>query len=975
MTRLLATLLAVVAFSFTAAVPCAAQDAATATGTIEGRVTDTEGTPVAGASLVADGPARATATTDSKGGFVLSVPPGLYQITASKSGFSPATEADFTVLGGTRRSLTVKLAAATLTSLREIGRVSVSSRNSGFNASPASVQTISSQVFQDQGVFQVQRVLDQTPGIVIDHPGTNATNAALGAITFPSIRGGLGFETASLIDGHPLAVQTFGDYVTTFLVADVLQDVELIKGPGAAAPEVNYAIGGTVNFRTVDPTKDLQGYLRQGYDSYGGLNSAIRVTDSFLGGKLGFAGVYVAYGSPGALQNAPNYVTLPSTYQLNGSNVVSSTTSPVSNSKTNGIQNNPNYANSTLLACCLDVNQNYTNHTELAKLRYDFSGSTSATVSYLGSQTYTDQNGNHLYNYVTNFAPSVASGYSGALAPGAVSTWQSVSFPNNYYEMNNEPIFQAEARTTFRGDAITGRYYTASISRLQYQGGTDFTQPYNYQLTLFGSATICPPGLIYNSTAKACGPTGGPYKTPAINQAYDGPVTITESANAGWYRATEHDLLHGGSAEYDHFFGASGNVLSLSFNQVSMTTDSFSQNGALPGTDVPVTTYSVIAGSREVFTTELLRYIGNLTPQLNLTFSNYFNQYQYRTTENFENQFTVTNQGRYDGRLGLAYRYTPDVSLRASAGSAIAPPYLALLEINPTSTVPSLSSDATYATNSIGNPNIKPETSFGYDIGADARLSQSGDLFSTDLYYTNLWGQFIQPTIPNGNVTLCATGGSPPCPPGVGTVTVPLYSKQYQNLGLSRYEGFEFAFTRDPNVGWGYKLQGDLMRAFPVSVGPCTYASTITNGVLNCSVPTTNLGIIPGSNYYDAGTSGSPGSFNAVNNHAIPYSQGYGELHYRTERGGYLAFGIQYYGNNNSLNVPAFFSTNGSIRFVFPKQIFLQASVQNLNNAYRAAWTSAYGGAGVPLANGKIGLTNANTLGPAYWNFSLEKKL
>ena len=99
--------------------------------------------------------------------------------------------------------------------LQTIGRVTTRARGaSTFNATPASVQTINTQTFQEQGQQQVQRILDQTPGIVIDHPGTSATNAAPGAITFPSIRGGLGFETSSLIDGHPLAVGNFGDAFT-----------------------------------------------------------------------------------------------------------------------------------------------------------------------------------------------------------------------------------------------------------------------------------------------------------------------------------------------------------------------------------------------------------------------------------------------------------------------------------------------------------------------------------------------------------------------------------------------------------------------------------------------------------------------------------------------------------------------------------------------------------------------------------------
>src|ERR1700684_2005588 len=179
---------------------------AAAATTVSGVATDTSGTPLAGVALRFHGPADYTTTTNARGAYTVTVVPGIYTVTASRSGYTSATEQDFTVVAGQPATLSVQLAQPTLTSLRVIGGVSTSTRRSAFNASPGAVQNVTNQVFQDQGQLQVQRVLDQTPGIVIDHPGTSATNASPGAITFPSIRGGLGFETSSLIDGHPLAV-------------------------------------------------------------------------------------------------------------------------------------------------------------------------------------------------------------------------------------------------------------------------------------------------------------------------------------------------------------------------------------------------------------------------------------------------------------------------------------------------------------------------------------------------------------------------------------------------------------------------------------------------------------------------------------------------------------------------------------------------------------------------------------------------
>ncbi|GAC1403029.1 MAG: hypothetical protein NVSMB64_03920 [Candidatus Velthaea sp.] len=212
-------------------------------------------------------------TTSAAGAYTLSgAIPGQYQVTAAKPGYNGATQFEFVVVAGTRSTLNLTLTPATLSSIREIGRVSVSSARSTFNASPASVSAVGAQTFLDQGQPQVKRILDQTPGIVSSLPG-GVNNASPGAITFPNIRGALSFETAALIDGHPLSVGQYGDYVTTFLNSFVLQSVEVIKGPGAASPTISRAIGGTVNFRTIDPTLKPHATITIGTDSFGGIFS------------------------------------------------------------------------------------------------------------------------------------------------------------------------------------------------------------------------------------------------------------------------------------------------------------------------------------------------------------------------------------------------------------------------------------------------------------------------------------------------------------------------------------------------------------------------------------------------------------------------------------------------------------------------------------------------------------------------------
>ena len=960
-----------------APMPVAQSGPTQSTGSVTGTIADTTGAPLAGVVVTAVGGTSARATTDATGAFSLALPPGIYALSASKAGFNGATENDVAVVAGTSTTFSVSLAPISFSSLKEIGRVRVTGGRSAFNASSASVATISNRTFADQGQVQVQRVLDQTPGIVIDHPGTSATNASPGAITFPSIRGGLGFETASLIDGHPLSVQTFGDYVTTFLNSYVLQSVEVVKGPGASAPETYYAINGTVNFRTLDPTATFSGQVDQGIDSYGGQFSNYRVSDTVLrNAKLGFVFDYAIDGTPGPLKDSAGYTTLPSGTLINGQVPTGFTTS--ANPIASNI-NNPFAANATVLACCIPVNQNYNGKTELGKLRYKFSDATVATVSYLGSQTYTDQNGNHVYTYPTVFNPGAA--YTGSLPVGLpVTTYQNVFFPANEYEINNEPIFQGDIRTTVGRDTVLGRYYTASINRLQYNTLGNPNANDVEHLGLDGTVSLCPVGYTVFSGGNC---SGGPANLPAtakpVPTTFNGG-TQTVTLLAPYFRSAEEDKLHGGSLEYDHFFGDSGNVLSLAYDQTNANTDSYSLSGTASG--APAASYSIYGGERVRYSTTLLRGIFNLTPHLKATLANYYDNYSQTYTTDGAATFRTATYGRYDGRIGLDYRPSSRVSIRAAAGSALAPPYLALL----TGRAPSytLDSSGAFATDRQTLGNLKAETAFGYDLGADVRLSADGaTVLSTDLYLNNLKNQFISSTLlANGTVTVCSKGGGgattvPPCAAGQTPVTVPLYTSTSANLDDARYEGLELAINRDPSVGFGFTTQGALLRGYPYNVNACTYSNKP-----NCSNAVTNLGIVNNANFFGSGTSGSNGTpsngagnnFNSVNNHAIPYAQGYAEIHYRTPRGGYVAFGEQYYGNNNSLNVPAFFVANATMRFPFPGGFAFQVSADNLFGAYPGASIAEDGGVAVPLVNGQNGLTNANVIGPRQFRLVLSKK-
>lgn len=997
-----------------------AQNATNAT--VQGTVKDDSGAPLAGVGIELRGPQTYRATSDATGGFsVANVSPGIYVLAASKPGYQIATESDFAVLGGQSQSVAVTLHAQTFTSLRTIATVRAYGQAS-FNTSTASVDVIPAQTFVDQAQPQVGRILNQIPGVQNTLPTSSANGAAPGAITVPNIRGGLSFETASLIDGHPLAVGDFGDYVTTFLNSFMLGSVEVIKGPGVMAPETNYAINGTINFRTKDPTDTATPDYTFGVTTHGGNYYNFGISDTI--GRLGFVVDIAGISDPSAINGYSTY------FQTYGNNGVANW----ANGTGTNVSYNPTYIPSTgatangpgggflpgtttalnhvygLLACCYTYGGYYDSTSELLKLRYKFSSSTTATVSYLGSQTFADQNANTSELIPSVFSPNTvgalyynaASGsptYSAAAATytGALAQGTTVNIPNSVYpetaqEINNEPIFQAEIRTLLGQDTVLARYYHASIDRLIYEGNPNPLTPIIGYYSLYG---------VNPSSAKACAAT-----TCAPN-VYNGQTVAL--ANFDWFNQWEEDRLTGLTLEYDHGFG-DGDDLTLSVDQTNATSSAGSQSAGFPSVIAGTNTYappsaatqapSVTnpAGTGQIFTTLLARTTYNFSPKLTGTLALYDNLYNntfpYQcltgaglpTTScaiNGSNaNFTTNYTSHFDERIALEYRPKNNLAIRLSAGSAIAPPYLSLL--SKVSTAPVCSNATGVCTFSSNNPGLLPETAFGYDVGADYRFKDNVTFVSVDGYLTNLFNRFLGETYQVGT---CATPGIT-CPaPDTGSALFPVEESLNTNLNNSRYEGIELSIKRVVPQGFGFDISGAIQHAYAYLL-PANFYCTGKVALANC-VPANynvNLPIIAGENFTGNtfGTVyGAPGgSFantsvgaSGFSNTAIPYLQGDASVNYTTKSGIYLLLGETLYGKNNGYNLPPFGIGYATIRVPLTKTLSFQVSGDNIFNAWPALFPTVGGGIAYPLANGTQGATIGNTVGPATYSFQITKTI
>lgn len=945
------------------------------TGTITGTLTDSSGAPVANAAVRVTGPSNYATTSDAKGAFsVSSVKPGLYSVSITKAGYEPTVIDDLAVVPGAASTVNATMVAQTFTRLTEVAHVTAHAGTT-FNTSTASQSVVSAQTFQDQGTPQVTRVLNEIPGVQISLPSSSGNGAVPGAITFPNIRGGLSYETASLIDGHPLSVGLYGDYVTTFLNNFMLQSAEVVKGPGAMSPQTNYAIGGTVNFRTKDPTRNPTPDYTFGLDNHGGTYSNFGFSDTV--GKLGFVFDIASINSKSAVNGTQVWfnptasgATCTTPGGLCSVNYVSNWSAP----KSSYIPGTASLITNMypLVACCVGAYGDYNNISELVKLRYAFSGATVATVSYLGSQTTADQNGNTGSLIPGTFVPNGSYSSTDFAAGSNFLMWS--GFPGSpEVETNNEPIFQAEVRTTLGNDTLLARAYNADIERIiATSNGAD--QAYAINAKLYGS-----------------GVDGSGHKV-----VYTGQTVPIYYYN--YYNQNELDTLTGYSLEWVHPFGPNNTMTASWNNTKSLTTvgtvssdDAYSAGPVLSG-QAYWSAGSIPKGTGQIFNTYMLRDQANFGDKLNAVLSLYENTY----LSNFPNKAAPLQAGystgpgyasgsnpspyqtnwtfgssltrHFDERIGLTYRKDQNTVLRFAAGSGIAPPYISLLSAY--SGGVSAVSGTPYYVQTQQATNLQPETSFGYDVGIDHRLKDGVTSISADAYMTNLFNAFIKQTYDSGIV--CDTTYSATC-----TNPGELYFTQNVNLSNVRYEGLEVQLHRSAQTGFGYNLAGGLQKAYAYNLRPCFYSSIAGN----CDIYNTNLAIVADQN--NSGNAlGPSGLLNGFSNQSIPYLNANAEVSYRFDGGAYASLGGTVYGKNNSYFEKPFTIAYLTVRVPVSDSISLQVSGDNIFNSLSGLFPIQGGGVPIPLAHvptgapagtPAIGASYGNVLGPATWRFAIVK--
>jgi len=991
-----------------AAVPFTANAAGT-TSVVTGVVRASSGAPLAGAHVELIGVAHLSKTTDALGKFTFSeVPAGLYTLQVSKAGYGVYRNDSVAAFIGETVTVNVALAESSFSSLRTIASVSTNEAGvAQINTSTAAISTISAATFENQGSQQVAKVLNETPGIFTTpySPGNgNPSNGASpGSAQTPQIRGALPYETESLIDGHPVSVGSAGTFSPNLINPFLLDDVELVKGPGSMPVEINYAINGTINYRTLEPTRQNKQIGMFGLDKWGGISTGFKATGETKNHKIGYAAGYVTDGAPGPLQN----------FRFAGSQL------PLVNGPAGG----PYYVNGQQLAavgspigegigpagfapydgmgivfaepltgCCYTMDTGYHSTSELAKIHFNFSNNTSLHLSYLGGQSVTGNGDVNAYDAslvgntglsAFSFEPCgsanapltlcnpFATGPSyncpttgGAPACGSSIPFDLSSFNGVGHTWQQQNLFQGEFRTTVgQTGTLLARYYTGSLNTYAFEG---LSSPLNVSLhNAYGTVPLCPVGATYDPSAPVAAGgtdpngwmclTGGVAVAPTNTTFTGQSATFATASQANLF--ITNDRMSGETLQLQEQLGE--NTFTLAYDRSEQGSSSTANE---PSAGIIV--YSPVAGSKQTFQTLSLR--GNLVlkPKLLLNFGDYGLNYLSHYSIDGGATWKDSSHSYNEPRVALTWHPNGDTIYRLAAGGSVAPPYISLVSSGgPTWSQIIGGVPAAGWVQDANNGNINAETAFSYDLGMDHRIARSTSV-SLDFYLTQLHNMFFTQT---SIVTGAAATGCP---------NQPCEVQETANLGQARYQGIEFALNHVPLYGFGWKLQGSLQRAYTYNLPPYFYCAGSTDPATGITTPpgpgciyNTNLAVLPNVNFGGQPTA-IAGAPNGVAGGRVPYASGYGELNWSGHHGQYYNLGLTYFGNNNSFNEPAFSIISANVRLRLNDHgTHLQLSGDNLGGVYANPYAGFFNGIPLPLVGGAM-QTNPLTGAPVPVSFA-----
>ena len=876
-----------------------AQSISASTATISGVVTDLDGKPVGNASVTASGPANLSGMTNAAGVFTIpGLPYGVYTIVVNSRLLGFASKSGIAVGGDI--SVSIRYEVSKEPGITTIGVVSTSTR-AAFNVTPASVASISPSQEALSGETSWRRILERIPGVttvnqgggsyvnddVVDGPQVNA---------ILSINGALPYETATLIDGLPLEGRGFsstagGGYDLALLPLNGFNDADIVRGPGADSPSIVNSIGGSFVLHPADRVTHNSFDLTTSSDPYGGFNST-----AIAALRLSKLSVRLAY----SVNDSPGPINAPEPASINLKNAATIDGHPFYCAGTCAQVISPSqysdFVRSTYgnVACCFNDSTAWAQHGGSISLSYDVSPAVTASAFYSGLQS------NEPLSYaISSFDFTPPAGYTNGTYPAGFVNAYCLITPNCQY-----PIIDGSSLFFER---VSARLGPGSLELAALQNNTfessATAQSQTFAAHLFGGGAY---GTVANNTPVIF--NGGTYTITSL-------PTLTASSYSSAFDVNRDYLI-----SYNVPIGAEGHVGFSYVDEFYNTPSSYSS--------------ITFAGKSSSGGTSALNYFRShefrlwggteITRRIDVEFSLYSTAATYHVQNPANVADYINERFPYTApRAGVTWRPSANVAIRGSAGGGYALQPLGD-EIG-TNGEPALS-NGQYS-ESVANVNLKPETSFGFDVGTDLRFGPV-TVLSFDLYRTNLYGQIYSSSSQQGYLN-----------------GLPLFVSQYGNIGQSRYEGLNFDLRHDPIRGPYYHLAAGFTRAYVVSV-PAGFYNTATCTLCN------NLAIVQGPN------------FSGAYSNSVPYSQANATIGFRLAPRKSIEVTANYFGPGNSYYEPAFTEFDARASYPIAKHVAVGLRFQNITNIYGAGIRTEYDNFPAPVVAGKPYGLFSNPYGP-----------
>ncbi|MBV9104333.1 MAG: carboxypeptidase regulatory-like domain-containing protein, partial [Candidatus Eremiobacteraeota bacterium] len=408
------------------------------TGTVQGFVTTSDGTPVTAAVVVVsgNGPAR-TLPVGTKGGFVFTgLPSGTYVVRATARGYDAVSGRTIDVEAGKMTNVDLVMARSS-SSLVTIGQVRAGS-GAALSTSSAPTTTVQTQTYAARGTTYVSQALNDDISTTLVHP----LGGSLALPTAVALRGPDPTETLIDIDGHQVNSGNTGSFDLSLLDPADYSNVELVKGISPSSLVGPDTIDGAINIRTLEPTAQRHGLVRVFSGSYDSFGETLQSTGTMS--HLGYA------------------------LSLHRTTTAGEVNQDITNSTTGDLQH---------------VGSAVSGSTALGKLRYTFGSGGDLTLSFHDQSDVRDLSA-ALSSFPGPASPS-ASGDAVALHPFAASSSPSLtSFAGTTLQAHNAgyaldariPLGRPDASGVSPTTALF-RHYTSLSAQSVFGPGAD-TSPY-----------------------------------------------------------------------------------------------------------------------------------------------------------------------------------------------------------------------------------------------------------------------------------------------------------------------------------------------------------------------------------------------------------------------------------------------------------------------------------------------------------------